>query len=765
MNRPEPMIGRRMALIDGVEKVSGRADYTADLEHRHACVGRIYRSPHAHARIIAVDVAKARALPGVIAVITGDECDVPFGIIPIAQNEFPLARDRVRYRGEPVAAVAAIDEATAERALRLIEMEVRQLPGYFDADAARADGAVPLHDDRPGNLEREVHHEFGDVDGGFAAADLVCEETYDCAEVTHAHMEPHASLAEWDAERGRMTLHSVTQVPYYVHLRVAQCMGIDGSQVRVVKPFIGGGFGARTETLNFEIIACLLARAAAGAVRMKLSREETFLTHRGRPRTRVKMKIGMTVDGKMTACEAQVEQTGGAYGGYGIVTILYAGSLLNAIYDIPAVRYDGFRVYTNTPPCGAMRGHGTVDVRHAFESLTDDMARQLGLDPFTVRRGNLLQAPTRTINDLEVTSYGLPECLDWVEQRSGWKDRKGKLGPSRGLGMACSHYVSGAAKPVHWTGEPHAVVNLKLDFDGGITILTGAADIGQGSSTILAQVVGEVLGIEFDRLTVIANDSRITPKDNGSYSSRVTFMVGNAALAAAQNLKTILIAAAAVKLEVAPDEVECLGESYRIAGQQGSEIPFGDVVIQALVETGTLTVKGAFTVPRQFQGGKYRGAGVGPSMAYSYSATVAQISIDDISGRIVVEKIWVAHDCGYALNPLSVEGQVQGGVWMGLGQAISEETRYLKGLPLGPNMLDYRVPSMAESPDIEVGIIESIDPNGPFGAKEASEGSLSSTMPAIANAVYDAIGIRLNDTPLTPDRVLTALARQKRKAG
>lgn len=764
MSARKPMIGRRAPLIDGIEKVTGKADYTADLEHTGAYVGRIFRSPYSHAEIIEVDVTKARALPGVIAVITGDDCDIPYGIIPIAQNEFPLSRGKVRYRGEPVAAIAAIDAATAEKALQLIDMKVRELPAFYSADEARAEGAVDLHEDRPGNLEREVNNEFGDVDQGFENADLVVEETFDCAEVTHVHMEPHASLAAYDAERDRITLHSVTQVPFYVHKRVAQCLDMDESRIRVIKPFIGGGFGARTETLNFEIITCLLARAAGGVVRMKLSREETYLTHRGRPRTRITMKIGMTKAGRMTACQARVEQTGGAYGGYGIVTILYAGSLLNAIYDIPAVRYDGFRVYTNTPPCGAMRGHGTVDVRHAFESLTDMMAAELGLDPFAVRRANLLQAPTRTINDLEVTSYGLPECLDWVEQASGWKDRKGKLGPGRGLGMACAHYVSGAAKPVHWTGEPHAVINLKLDFDGGITILTGAADIGQGSSTILAQVVGEVLKVDFDRLSVIANDSRITPKDNGSYSSRVTFMVGNAALQAAENLKSILIRAAARKLEVDPEDVECLGESYRITGQQGSDIPYKDVVIEALTDSGTITVKGTFTVPRQYQGGKYRGAGVGPSMAYSYSALAVEVTVDDVSGRVIVDQVWVAHDCGYALNPLSVEGQVQGGVWMGLGQAISEETLYFKGLPLAANMLDYRVPSIVESPHIEVKIIESMDPNGPFGAKEASEGCLAGVIPAIANAVYDATGLRLMETPLSPERIIDAQTKAQRKA-
>ena len=766
MSTPDkkPMVGRRAPLVDGIEKVSGRAMYTADLDHRGALVGRILRSPHSHAELLGVDVSKARALPGVVAVITGDDCDKPYGILPIAQNEYPLARDRVRYRGEPVAAVAAVDQKTAEEALRLICLEVRELPAYYEAGKARQPGAVDLHDDRPGNLEREIHHEFGEVDAGLSAADIVREESYDCAEVTHVHMEPHAALADYDAERDRITLHSVTQVPFYVHLRVAQCLDMDESRIRVIKPFIGGGFGARTETLNFEIVACLLARAAKGKLRMKLSREETALTHRGRPRTGIKLKIGMTREGKLTACACEVEQTGGAYGGYGIVTILYAGALLNAIYDIPAVRYDGYRVYTNTPACGAMRGHGTVDVRHAFECLLDTMATELGLDPFKVRRLNLLEAPTRTINDLAVESYGLPECLDWIEAASGWNVRKGALPPNTGLGIACSHYVSGAAKPVHWTGEPHAVVNLKLDFDGGITILTGAADIGQGSSTILAQVVGEVLGLDFDRLTVIANDSRITPKDNGSYSSRVTFMVGNAALQAAERLKAVLVAAAARKLEAKPEDIECLGETYRVAGGQDSGIPFKDVVSEALVDTGTITVKGTFTVPREYQGGKFRGAGVGPSMAYSYSASAAEVSVDEVTGRVTVDKVWVAHDCGFAINPLSVEGQVQGAVWMGLGQALSEETRYVAGLPVGPNILDYRVPTIVESPDIEVKIVETLDPGGPFGAKEASEGALSSILPAIANAVHDATGIRLTETPLTPDRVMTALVKQERAA-
>jgi 4-hydroxybenzoyl-CoA reductase subunit alpha len=757
-----PAVGVRQPLIDGVEKVTGRALYTADLPARHALVGAILRSPLPHARIRGIDCRAARSMPGVHAVVTGDDCDVPYGVIPIAQNEFPLARERVRYRGEPVAAVAAVDEPTAHRALAAIVLDLQPLPAVFDAGAALAPGAVQLHGDKPGNIEREVEQTFGDVEAGFAAADLLREERFHYAEVTHAMMEPNAALAEWDAARERLTLHSVTQVPYYVHLALARCLRLDESRIRVIKPFVGGGFGHRTETLNFEIIAALLARAAAGTVKLELSREETFLTHRGRPETDVRLKLGLTRDGKLTAVDCEVTQRGGAYAGYGLVTILYAGALLHAIYRVPASRYHGLRVYANTPPNGAMRGHGSVDVRHAFEALLDAMAAELGLDPFAVRRANLFTAPHRTINELQVNSCGLATCLDRVEAASGWRERRGRLPKGRGLGMACSHYVSGSAKPVHWTGEPHAVVNLKLDFDGGITVLTGAADIGQGSSTLIAQAVAEVLGLSLDRLRVIANDSAVTPKDNGSYSSRVSFMVGNAAIRAAQALREALVAAAARRLGVGAAQVECLGELYRVAGGDGT-IAYRDVVTAALEDTGTLTVKGAWSTPVEVQGGKFRGAAVGTGAGYSYAAQVVEVDVDEDTGVTRVLRVWVAHDCGRAINPLAVEGQVQGSVWMGMGQALSEETRYAEGLPLAANFLDYRVPTIVESPPIDVFIVEAPDPNGPFGAKEAGEGSLSGFLPALTNAIADATGLRLTGLPASPDRLLDALQARARR--
>ena len=751
-------------LIDGIDKVTGRARYTADLMHADALVGRIFRSPISHGEIVRLDVSKARALEGVAAIVTGDDCPHSYGVLPVAMNEYPMARGRVRYRGEPVAAVAAADAETAERALGLIEFEFRELPAYYTSEEARAPGATPLHDNKPGNLEREVHHLFGDVSQGFAEADLVREERISCAEVNHAQIEPHACLADYDPMAGRLTVQSVSQVGYYLHLMLARCLEMDTSRIRVVKPFIGGGFGARVEVLNFEIITALLARAATGKVMMQLTREENFLTHRARPQTDMKLKLGMRRDGRITACDFEVVQRGGAYAGYGIVTILYAGALLQGLYDIPAIKYDGYRVYANLPPCGAMRGHGSVNTRHAFECLLDRMARDLGLDPFAVRRANLLRAPTRTLNDLMINSYGLEECLERVECASGWRERIGKLPRGKGIGMACSHYVSGAAKPIHWTGEPHATVNVRLDFDGGVTALTGAADIGQGSSTMVAIAVAETLGVSIERVRVIAADSAVTPKDNGAYSSRITFMVGNAAIDAARKLKAILIEAAARKLEARPEDIECEGEAFRVGHGKQSSLPFAEIVKEALVDRGPITVSGTFTCPPEAQGGKHRGGAVGSTMGFSYAAQVVEVDVDEATGVVTVDKVWTALDCGHAINPLAVEGQIEGSVWMGMGQALSEETRYVQGLPTHASLLEYRVPTSAESPAIEVQIVESHDPYGPFGAKEASEGALAGFPPAMVNAVANAIGVDLNELPVTPDRVVEALVERRRQA-
>ncbi|OAN44713.1 4-hydroxybenzoyl-CoA reductase subunit alpha [Paramagnetospirillum marisnigri] len=753
-------VGARTPLVDGVEKVTGKARYTADIAAKDALVGRILRSPVAHARILSIDTTAAEALDGVICVCTGAETPVPFGVLPIAENEYPLARDKVRYRGDPVAAVAAVDELTAEKALGLIKVEYEALPAYTTAKAAMKPGAVAIHDDKPNNILREVHAEFGDVEAAFAEADLIREKVYTFAEVNHVHMELNATLAEYDPVRDMLTLNTTTQVPYYVHLKVAACLEMDSARIRVIKPFLGGGFGARTECLHFEIIAGLLARKAKGNVRLIQTREETFIAHRGRPWTEVKMRIGLKKDGKIAALALEATQAGGAYAGYGIITILYTGALMHGLYHIPAIKHDAWRVYTNTPPCGAMRGHGTVDTRAAFEALLTEMGDELGIDSLKIRQINLLpEIPYVTMYAQRVMSYGLPECLEKVKAASGWEARKGNMPKGRGLGIACSHFVSGTSTPKHWTGEPHATVNLKLDFDGGITLLTGAADIGQGSNTMATQVAAEVLGVRLNRIRVISADSALTPKDNGSYSSRVTFMVGNASIAAAEELKGILVKAAAKKLDACEEDIEVIDEIFVVSGSQDPGLTFQEVVKAALIDTGTITVKGTFTCPTEFQGDKkIRGSAIGATMGFCYAAQVVEASVDEITGRVTAHKVWVAVDVGKALNPLAVEGQTQGGVWMGMGQALSEETRYDdSGKMIHGNILDYRVPTMAESPDIEVIIVESIDPNGPFGAKEASEGMLAGFLPAVHEAVFEAVGVRATKFPLSPETITELL--------
>ena len=761
--KPTRTIGVPQPLVDGPEKVSGKALYSADFLPNNCLVGRIFRSPVAHAEIIRLDISAAEALPGVHGIITGEDCDEPYGVLPIARFEYPMARDKVRYRGEPLACVAAVDVETAQKALDLIKFEYRELPAYFTSSDAMSEDAIDLHDHRPGNIEREVDYEIGDVDSALKDADMVLEETYNCPEICQVQTEPHAAIAEYDAERDYMTVRASTQVPFYVHIMLAKTLKMDQSKIRVIKPHIGGGFGCRTECLNVELMCALVARKAKGTVRLVVSREETFITHRGRPETDVKMKIGVKNDGTITAVDFKVIQRGGGYSGYGVVTILYAGSLVFGVYNFENARYKGLRVLTNTPPPGAMRGHGTVGVRYAFEALIDEISHRLKMDPIEFRRRNFLSAPTFTANDLMINSYGLPECLDWVEKESDWKTKKGNLGPYRGIGVAASHYLSGASKSVNWTGEPHATIHLKLDWDASITLLTGAPEIGQGSTTVITQCVAEVLGLDMTRIQSVTSDSKVTPKDNGAYSSRITFMVGNAAINAANNLKQVLIEAAARKLDCKPEDVECLGEVYRAASQDEG-MTFEEVVLAALEGSGTITVKGNYdTIPESHGTKKYRGGAIGGSMAYAYSAQVVEVTVDPETAQVTVDKVWVAQDVGKALNPLSCEGQIQGSVWMGMGQAISEETVYHKGLGISGSMLDYRVPSFVESPPIEVGIIESIDPHGPFGAKEAGETSLSSFIPALTNAVADAVGVRPIDLPVTPDKLMELI--EKRESG
>jgi len=803
------IIGKPIAMVDAAGKTTGSGKYADDLSLPGMLIGKILHSPYPHARIKRIDTSRAEKLDGVVTVVVGTDAPNPYGILPVGHDEYALALDKVRYVGDNVACVAAVDEATAEKALELIDVEYELLPAYFDPEDAMKAETNLIHENKPHNIEKDYHHVFGEPEKGFAEADSIAEARFIANEVTHAAMEPHCTLAAFEIDphtgnRGRLTVQSSTQVPYYLQHKLSLVLEMPMSRIRVIKPLVGGGFGGKSEVIPLEIIAAIAARKALAPVKITYTREEVFWAHRGRPRTIIDLKTGVKNDGRITAVKARVVQDGGAYCSYGVVTILYSGALLGALYDIPNIQYDGYRVLTNKPVCGAMRGHGTVNVRFAFESQLDELAATIGMDPAEIRQRNLLQPPCITVNGLRVQSYGLPECIEKVVDRSGWRQRKGKLPKSRGLGVACSHYVSGAANSIIRSDMPHSTVNIKIDRDGGVVVYTGASDIGQGSDTMVAQVAAEALGCSLSRVKVVAADTDLTPIDIGSYSSRVTFMNGNATLRAAQEVKKQIASAAARKMNCSPEELTfcddavgrknghvgtaALGRpaeqssaaasvSGHVEGQilRGSlqqkrkdegpkdRMTFEEAVVAAIDFHGALSGSGSYAPPQEARGGKHKGAGVGPSPAYSYSAQVAEVSVDEETGEVTVHKVWAAHDCGRALNPVSVEGQIIGSVWMGMGQALTEEMVWKDGMLMNPGLLEYRSPSSIESPEVEAIIVESIDPEGPFGAKECSEGSLAATIPAIANAIYDAVGIRLHESPFTPERVLAAL-RAKRNA-
>jgi 4-hydroxybenzoyl-CoA reductase subunit alpha len=750
-------------LLDGAERVSGRKEYLEDVRIPGMLSARFLRSPHAHARIASIDASRALLVPGVKAVITGRDAPRKYGVLPVGSDETALAVEKVRYAGQEVAAVAAVSEAAAEEALLAIRVEYEPLPAYLTAEAARSARGDWIHDDRPGNIDREYHHVFGEPAGGFAASDLVVEDTFRHPRVTQAAMEPHGAVASYDGS-GRWTIWTSTQTPRHVQRGVATALGVPESSVRVIPCATGGGFGGKSEAFPQDIASAILARITGRPVRMRLTREEVFAIHRGRPENQVRMRLGLREDGRILAVECEVIQDGGAYSSYGAATILYSGALLSALYDIEDIRFDGYRVLTNKPACGPMRGHGTVAARHAFESLLDRAAVELRIDPAEIRLRNALRPGTRTANDLRVTSYGYPECIERVVEASGWKEKRGRLPPGRGIGIAGSHYVSGAANSILRGKLPHSTVALQADRDGSITLFTGASEIGQGSDTAQAIIVAAALGLEPAAVRVVSGDTGLTPTDLGSYSSRVTFMTGNAALEAARRLAAKLLARASRKLGVPGESLDLRAGTVACRHDPSLSLPFAEALRLVIEEEGAVVTTGSYWPPREAQGGKFPGAGVGPGVSFSYAAQAIEVSVNRETGVVKVEKVWAAHDCGKAINPLAVRGQVEGSVWMGLAQALSEEQHFSdRGQILNAGLLEYKVPTSADSPPVEVLIVESIDPEGPFGAKEAGEGSVAAAVPALTNAIYDAAGVWIRDLPVTPARVLAALEEKERR--
>lgn len=772
------VIGKPLRRVDGRAKVTGQTRFADDLSLPGMLHMKLLRSTLPHARILAVDASRALALPGVKLVLTGADFPIPFGILPVSQDEHALCTDRVRFVGDPVAAVIAVDELTAYEATALIDVRYEPLATIADSEEALATPEPRLHDyGDDGNVHKRIAFDFGDVDGAMAKSERVFEDLAFFSGNTHLPIEQHATLAYVDGD-GKLVVASSTQTPHYLHRALAKVLQLRAAHIRVIATPNGGGFGGKSDPFNHEIVAARAALVTGRPVKIALTREEVFYCHRGRHPVLMKVRTGVrkTERGfEIVGQELETLLDGGAYGSYGVASTFYTGALQTVTYRIPHYRFRGCRTFTNKPPCGPKRGHGTPQPRFLLEVHIDKICTALGIDPAAWRIDNAVPPDSLTANWLRVSSTGLVRCIEAVVKASGWNERRGQLrgdgGLARGLGLACSSYLCGAGLPIYWNELPHSGVQLQLDRSGRVTAFSGATEIGQGSDNVLVAIVAEVLGIDPLDVRCVTGDTDLTPVDLGSYSSRVTLMMGNAAIEAAERARLLLAGAVAEKLNVPASRL--VFADRRVFDSEAPEngVEFAVAVQLAEAKHGTLGTTGSYRPPKS--PGDYKGAGVGPSPAYSYSAAVVEVEVDPATGWLRVPKIWVAHDIGRAINPVLARGQVEGSVYMGLGEALMEEQAYrrlppkLSGAHVHkfPSLLEYKSPGTLDMPDVETILIEEPDPNGPFGAKEVGQGPLLPIMPAVANAVFDAVGVRIDEVPITPEKIAKALASTSRRYG
>ncbi len=780
------VLNSRAPRVDAAIKATGKAQYADDLNRTGQLYGAILQSPVAHAKIINIDTSRAERLPGVKAVITAKDVGLTrYGVSPARYDETLFAHDKVRYIGDEIAAVAAVDLATARKALELIAVEYEELPTVQSIAEALAENAPQLHDDYPGNISAEVHQEFGDVAAAFKECDFIHTHKLVNKRQDGGFIEPHACVAEYDHD-GRLTLYTSTQVSHYVQRTIAMVTGIPIGRVRIVRPCVGGGFGPKCEATPLEMSACFLAIKTGSPVKLTYTREQVFLHSRARHQFFHEMTTGFKKDGTIMALAHTCRLDGGAYSSFGIATVYYAGSLLGAPYRLPNMKYDGIRVYTNKPTCGAQRGHGGVAARACFEQQLDIIAEELKIDPIKLRLMNMMETGDTTCNALDMSSLGMKECVEAVKKGSKWQKKKGKLPDGKGIGMACGFFVSGAGYPIYRSDTFHSTAEIKVAEDGGTVILrSGIAEIGQGADTMVAMIAAETLGIPLSDVRVDSGDTDYSV-DLGAYSSRQTLMSGHATRDAAENVKAQILAVVADKfgmeiknLDIKKGFIKVKGsrklnfgkfrEYYRKEHRgwsgmpEGNELSFTEAARLAFLEKGTIVGTGKYKPP--ILGGKFKGAAVGTSPAYGGSAQVVEVTVDRQTGQITVDDMTDAHDCGLAINKTMVEGQMQGSLSMGLGEALFEEVKFDEnGALMTPSLGEYRIATALDMPNIDTLIIESGEPNGPFGAKEVGEGAIMPTIPAILNAVYDATGVRINELPLTPERVLLALKEAEKNA-
>lgn len=758
-------IGKAFRRVDGRAKVTGQTLFADDLVFPRMAFLRLVRSTVPHAMIEKIDLSEAEKVPGYLRALTGKDFTQTFGILPVSEDEHALCPEKVLYVGDAVAAVAATTEDAAWEAALRVRVDYRPLTTVASIDEALE---TPEPEDRlheygdGGNVHKRVSMRFGDVDAALAEADLVLEDTFFYEGNTHLPMEQHAAVAVPEDD-DRVTLYSSTQTPHYVHRALAKVLELPASRIRVVACPNGGGFGGKSDIFNHEIVAARMALELGRPVKVTLDREEVFYAHRGRHPVLMHLRTGFTKEGRITGQHLRTALDGGAYGSYGVASTYYTGALQTVTYDLPRYQFDGVRTFTNKPPCGPKRGHGTPQPRFAFEVHLDKAAERLGIDPADLRL-NMLAAPESvTANWLQLGTVNLGRCIEAVVAGSGWRERRGKLPEGRGLGLACGAYLCGAGLPIYWNHMPQSGVMLKLDRSGGVAVFCGETEIGQGSDSVLAAIVAEVLGIGLRDVRLCVADTDLTPVDLGSYSSRVTLMVGHAAQQAAQRARELITQAVAKRLEVPENRLVFAEGRVFDAEDPETGMSFPEACVVAEAFHGTIATTGSYIPPRS--PGKYRGAGVGPSPSYSYSAAVVEVEVDAATGLWRPIHVWIAHDIGRSINPVLVMGQIEGSVYMGLGEAQMEEQAFRR-LPKRmsgalvhkmPSMLEYKSHTFLDMPPVTSYIIEDPEPRGPYGAKEVGQGPLLPIPPALANAVYDAVGVRVDQVPIQPHMILSAL--------
>jgi 4-hydroxybenzoyl-CoA reductase alpha subunit len=762
------VIGKRRVRVDALSKITGQTQFADDIMLPRMLFCKLLRSSLPHAEIESIDVSAARDYPGVKLVLTGQDFPVEYGILPVSQDERPLCRDKVLFVGDPVAAVIARDEQTASEALRLIDVRYRPLPTIANVQEAIRPTDAPLQTyAEEANIHRRLAYSFGDVEAALDDADYVFDDTFFYEGNTHLAMEQHAAVGSADLD-GRVTLWSSTQCPHYVHRAMAKALEMPAAHIRVIACPNGGGFGGKTDPFNHEIVVAKASLMLGRPVKICLTREEVFYCHRGRHPVTMRLRTGVTRDGKLTGMHLQTVLDGGAYGSYGVASTFYTAVLQPITYHLPSYSYQACRVFTNKPPCGPKRGHGTPQPRFGQEIQLDKIAEKLQMDPAEFRLRIVEQPNTLTANYLKIGTIGLAKCIERVVEKSDWKNKQRKLPTGQGVGLACGAYMSGAGTAIYWNKMPHSGVQIKLDRSGLVTVFCGATEVGQGSDDVLVGLVAEVLGIEPFDIKCVTGDTDLTPVDLGSYSSRVTLMMGNAAIQAADRARELIAGAVAERLEIPVDHLGFAEGRVFYVSDPSRGMTFREAIVCAEEKHGTLVSAGSYAPPKA--AAKFPGAGVGPSPTYSYTAAVVEVEVDTETGIIEISRVTIAHDIGRSLNPVLVEGQVIGSVYMGIGEALMEEHTTRRLAPKlsdalvhrNPSMLDYKSLTMHDMPEVCVEIIEEPDPNGPFGAKEVGQGPLLPIMPAIANAVYDAVGVRIDELPITPDKILKAL---KLKAG